>query len=1102
MLHRKIKKGDITALISVVILIVALVITMERVLGESIWSTSESFNLYNKYFTLTMDKQIQSLKQGFEKTAAFFSLNSASKELAEHGGFARETLMDSASDSNSNNIVDATEDLEPKILIKQDLESGESIPFWTIPNCQTTLKRVPYLMDEDVNRVAGNIAIPLMQNDVQHMQYITEINEGKYPLYISIQLFMMKPGEVTFACHSMFGCNNIEALPGTPEITDTVATDVIVTNAIRKDGIYSYKIDNINPDKPLSLHVFAKNESGELDDVARIKQVTVSIYDPQTFTTPNKLFTRRLNEYHTELNTILVERNKREKIKIKISPLTGTMTKGKEDYAEGIVWPDENADSITSYMDNPFFKKKKLKLAELRDSGIITEETKIRYYTLYDNAEKFTDVSQQMLQSRLWVMLHEFDQYGHFEGSADQCGYPNCMDPNWCLSDPVQSYTRDEIYSEISDTLDEIALEFGDIEQSDGMTWLIKLDEADYAEHGTTNVNKPACMSSDPTADRRIYRVSSRWWSWRGGGTSSAFANTYIMTDNFHAPEYIESENFEYAEYIDATYEYLYRDPACCAAYQCHGCGSTSYNYQNRNRCTMHYDHRYILKNLSIYVKITDEDYKIYDTATNTWENPEFKFYVTVPIVDMNCCGDLAATPHKCDDHTTPCTNPYGSITVAYAFASHDGPLEIISPPTTPSGYAKDTSTALSWETNKPSTCIIKYWPVDDTTGTKEVADTSEVVAHIVTISGLEPSKEYNCKIESRAGSETHTSGTYSFTTNADQTPPEIEFIKPSFDDFGKTSGPSVYVEVDAKDNGMDRVVLTLYYDKELTDNPAIETCKPPTPAHGCHEGKLDDKLDEVPLSGPSPYSHTFNILDLLGSSFRPGNFRIEATAYDALDNSASADVIVNVVEEIPDIEIKNIEESTTSYTATVKWTSFARGVEASFEYCYENGEKQCSATDPDEVDLQIKEGEEGAYVHSDGEDPNAPFENFKRDITGLSPYTTYSYTIRILPNGCMTPTEHPGTFTTLAKPPEISNLQVVVAPTAATISWNTGLQSSCTLSVNGKNPTSEGTSHEITVDGLTSETNYNYEITCSRADGRDADLATEKDKSFTTTAA
>ncbi|MEA3343028.1 MAG: hypothetical protein U9Q92_02580, partial [archaeon] len=129
MLHTKTRKrSSSTAIVALGIVIIVIVLTLQTVSGELIWSTTESFNLYNKYFTLTMDKQVQSLKQGFEKTAAFFSLNSASKELAEHGGHARETLMGSASDTNNNNIIDATETQEPKILVKQDIESVESIP--------------------------------------------------------------------------------------------------------------------------------------------------------------------------------------------------------------------------------------------------------------------------------------------------------------------------------------------------------------------------------------------------------------------------------------------------------------------------------------------------------------------------------------------------------------------------------------------------------------------------------------------------------------------------------------------------------------------------------------------------------------------------------------------------------------------------------------------------------------------------------------------------------------------------------------------------------------------------------------------------------------
>ncbi len=1005
-INRKAKTEPV--LMAVVIIGVAIVLVISAV-GWHIWSMKESVDIYNKYFIAVMDKEAQSIKQGFEKTAIFFSLMDTSKELAEHGGHAQVSLEDTDMNSRSD-LTEGT--AEPKIIIKKDLESPENIPLWLIPDCENALKRVPYLKNGDVSLKAGDYFVVLMYNQYGSTQYINEINAGKYPLYVSIQIYMLKNGTVRITCEADEGCLDMEPLPGTPDVID-------------KDGIYVYKIKKIDGSKmATSLHFTGRNSTDGIDNVAILKQVVASIYDPEIITTQNTLFTQYLNKYHARMEDIITDRNTKSDIKLTIAPLKGTMTRSYG-FVEGTVWSEEGGESITLKVDDKMSVYDNL--AEIRDSGLVTEETKIRYYKLYTNAEKFTNNAQQLFQIKLWDMLHNLDKHGFDVQLGDKCGYPQCSDPNWCRNDEVASYTRDQMYTEIISALDQIKTECDALTSAEGIKWHIEYHTDDYSPHTTTNVNKGACA----------------------------------------AAEHIETNNFEYLEYITVTYKYVYRDYSCCCCV-CHGCGSTAYHYQDVNRCIMYYNHRYLLKNMKIYIKITDEKYKIYNANTNTWENLEFKFYIAIPIVDMNCCGDNGGTGHLCNDLSTSCTNPYGTIAPT-DYLSSTGPLEITS---YSENYLTDDSILIEWTTNKPADSMVKYRATSSVSYT-EIPDTAEVSGHTISIYGLEPSTVYYYIIESTAGDETATSDEKTFTTSADMTRPEIEFIKPTPTELAGWLGTIVELEVDASDDvAIDRVEFYLYKD-------------------------IEDEASKVNIhttSNTPPYTYTVDIEEVLGFAVLTGSYQIQAIAYDTsvLGIDRSANIIVKV-RKGEDAEITDITATTASYEASIKWTAPIL-TSGTFKYCLDT---DCTSTDV--AELFITSGDD-AY---DGPDPN--LANFRMDILELQPDTTYDYTISVSTPG-YDPVTETGTFKTLAPPPAISNIQAAsITDTTATITWNTDVSADCHLDYGiapshedaGSND-STGTAHNIGISDLTPEAVYNYEITCTRETG--SDPATEIG-SFTTLA-
>ena len=70
----------------------------------------------------------------------------------------------------------------------------------------------------------------------------------------------------------------------------------------------------------------------------------------------------------------------------------------------------------------------------------------------------------------------------------------------------------------------------------------------------------------------------------------------------------------------------------CCATDEDGGCIAVM------EYCTMKYAHEYGLKNVKLLVEITDDKYRYFNSTTNTWEKPVFKFYVELDNVDDNYC--------------------------------------------------------------------------------------------------------------------------------------------------------------------------------------------------------------------------------------------------------------------------------------------------------------------------------------------------------------------------------------------------------------------------------------------------------------------------------
>jgi len=131
---------------------------------------------------------------------------------------------------------------------------------------------------------------------------------------------------------------------------------------------------------------------------------------------------------------------------------------------------------------------------------------------------------------------------------------------------------------------------------------------------------------------------------------------------------------------------------------------------------------------------------------------------------------------------------------------------------------------------------------------------------------------------------------------------------------------------------------------------------------------------------------------------------------------------------------------------------------------------------------------------------------NHSLTLTALTPGTTYHYQITSTDGSLNSASSADLTFNTLqadTTPPVISNIQVNQTDTTATISWDTDELSDSTVNYGidlsyGQMKTDAGlvTSHSLTLEGLTADTDYHYQI--SSADG-ETNNSDSVDLTFTT---
>ncbi len=229
------RKATAEDMVSFVLLICTLVIVL---VGGIAWRSLAAQNASETMYHYTLaikDKEVQLLKDGFEKSAAFFSLMSTARELALHGGISEDAM--------SVGVTPYVAGVKPRLRFVE--VEGERIAHWVVPSgdtCGLTEERVPYFAMSNPKDFlsylgepyapegpsASNIFVLIGNN--KHDNYIADINASKYSIIVLLRIHFLKPGSVTVECETE--CTTIEPIGGTP-------------NKLTIDGLYAYKISSI-----------------------------------------------------------------------------------------------------------------------------------------------------------------------------------------------------------------------------------------------------------------------------------------------------------------------------------------------------------------------------------------------------------------------------------------------------------------------------------------------------------------------------------------------------------------------------------------------------------------------------------------------------------------------------------------------------------------------------------------------------------------------------------------------------------------------------------------------------------------------------------------
>ena len=359
-----------------------------------------------------------------------------------------------------------------------------------------------------------------------------------------------------------------------------------------------------------------------------------------------------------------------------------------------------------------------------------------------------------------------------------------------------------------------------------------------------------------------------------------------------------------------------------------------------------------------------------------------------------------------------------------------------------------DTTATITWDTNESADSRVDYG-LTSGYGSNESSG-SLVTSHSLTLTGLTADTEHHYQVTSVDGSgNSASSSDLTFTTSGapDTTPPVISNIQVSVTD---TTATITWDTDEAADSRVDYGLTSGYGSSES--------------------------------SGGLVTSHSVTLTGLTADT----EHHYQVTSVDGSGNSASSSDLTFTTSGAPDTTppvISNIQVSVTDTTATITW-------------------------DTDEAaDSRVDYGLTSGY--GSNESSAALVTSHSLTLTGLTADTEHHYQVISVDGSGNSASSSDLTFTTSGAPdttpPVISNIQVSVTDTTATITWDTDEAADSRVDYGltsgyGSSESSAAlvTSHSLTLTGLTADTEHHYQVTSVDGSGNSA---SSSDLTFTTNA-
>ncbi|MFH1472519.1 MAG: hypothetical protein ABIF85_06485 [Nanoarchaeota archaeon] len=342
--------------------------------------------------------------------------------------------------------------------------------------------------------------------------------------------------------------------------------------------------------------------TGSAADVAHIRVMAVSIYDKDVVNNLNAALNASIESYRQKLKLQRFEIEPLNAFFVPAGKGVYETLNNGEGFLRGSAYGPDKISSLSAD-------------ANLKNWNLVEEDAQIRYWRMYGVAKFFVDNYEAWVKPRWYNQLNTLVDH-QIPSNTLGCNSGRLSYANGCPSDPTPQYTAVDFRIVLNSGLDIIA---GDISnQFDNVGADIKLKLSIAPDFQICPIN------SQPSADEN---------------------------------EWCSGQNLEYYRYKSGL---AVNTGKCSSTSGCTGGCDTS------NTCYMHYDSRYVLKNVPINVTIIDEKYNVFDSVEKKWVPYQFTFFVEIDIVDDNACDDFG---HVC---STQSGGAFGPQTVP--------PIEVPSP--------------------------------------------------------------------------------------------------------------------------------------------------------------------------------------------------------------------------------------------------------------------------------------------------------------------------------------------------------------------------------------------------------------------------------------